>query len=150
MKKQQEEMEKFHKEMDAMAESTEKEILTVLSDEQKTEYKSLREERNNGRMMPPPMGQAGPPMNGMEYQNSPMVPMGQTGGQNPPMMRMPSMGQFGTPEMRREGSIPGRMMPPPPPGEMRDCRNAPQDKPAINKGKKGANKTSTAAKEKTE
>jgi hypothetical protein len=105
--------------------------LTVLSDEQKTEYKSLREKRNNGRMMPPPMEPAGPPMNGMEYQN-------------------PPMGQFGIPEMGREGFIPGRMMPPPPPGEMRDCRNAPQDKPAINKGKKGAKKTSTAAKEKTE
>lgn len=164
MKKQHEEMENFRNEMEAMAESSEKEILTVLSDEQKTEYKSFREERNNGRMMPPPMGPMGCPFDGRGHQNPPMEPMGcpfdgmgpqnppmmPMGPQNPHMMQMQPMEQFGLPEIGHEGFISGRMMPPPPQNEMRDNRSVQQDKPAVYKAKKGGNKTPAVVKEKAE
>lgn len=150
MKKQQEEMEKCRKEMDVMTENSEKEILSVLSDEQKTEYKLFREEKNNRRNMPHPMERMDCPLNGMENQNPPMMPMEQMGRQNNPMMQMQPMGQFGVPEMGPEGFMPGRIMPPPPRREMRDSQNAQQDKPAVYKGKKGAKKSPATDKEKAE
>lgn len=118
MKKQDEEREQFQKSMKAASDSSDNELMSILNDEQKKEFKLLLEEKKNMSpmgMVPPPAGQFGAPGMGPQPGAQPF----------PGRRMMPPNDQFQCPGM------------PPPPGERVDNRRAAQPEKQFNRDTKG-------------